>query len=231
MLPRFSLAILFAVLVAAARPLPRGGAHDLLAVGVRVERSLDGGTVERLVLATPAEDSIRAYDALLRTPARQALLQGTTVHTAPGEGPPPEGVRIRELVYYGHRTRAGRAPVAFTGDAAGAAAGSAEAWEVARGLASLPDTVTAAAARVLLRSPDDAAFRDALEALAGVRADLASTEALAVALAPSGEGATSTVRRVVAVRALKSLGGAAVYPEAFRRLAEDPDALVREAAR
>ena len=244
MLARFSLGILFAVLVAASRPVPTGGEHDLFAVGVGVQRIVHGkpevdekgNPVERFILAAPDREAVRAYDALMRSPARGALLQGTTVRAAAGkveaDASRPEaegGARILELVYYGHRSRAGRAPIVFTASPAEAPAGSAEAWEVARSIAALPDMVTAATARVLLRSPDDASFRDALEALAEVRADVASSEALAVALAPAGDESADSYRRLVAEKVLRRLGGPAVYPEAFRKLAEE--ARVRQAAR
>ncbi len=242
MFARFSLAILFAVLVAVSRPTPSGGAHDLFAVGVRVDtgkRTDRGEVIERLVLATPDREAVHVYDLLLESPARPSLLQGSTVHaTAPAAESDPSrleadrGPRILELVFYGHRSRAGRAPVVFTGGSGDPLPGSAEAWRLARGIAALPGSVTAAAARVLLHSPDDAAFGDALEALADVRADVASAEARAAALPAPGGPPVSSVRRVMAVMVLKrKLGGAAIYPEEFRKLAECDDPLVSRAAR
>lgn len=224
MLARFSLAILFAVLVAASRPLATGGRHDLMAVGVRVEETVDGKPVQRLSLGMPGGAVLEAYETLLRSPASQALVQGTTVYApAPGEGPGP---RIVELVYYGRGSRAGRSPVVFSGKAAAEIPGAAEAYAAARSLASLPGPVTSAAARVLLRTTDDAAYRDALEALAAVQADAASGECLRTAK----DREAPVTRRILAVQALKRLGGPRIYPDDFRSLAEDPDPMVRDAA-
>src|SRR5688572_24317084 len=111
MMERFALGILFAVLAAASRPSTTGGAHDLLAVGVRLE---DG----RLVLGMPEGRARDAYERLLRSPAKDDLLKGTTIHApAPADAGP--GPRIAEFVFYGHRSRAGRAAVAFTAPAGG----------------------------------------------------------------------------------------------------------------
>jgi hypothetical protein len=109
--------------------------------------------------------------------------------------------------------------------------GSLEALEAARDLASLPSSVTAAAALDLLRSPDDGAFRDALEALASVQADAAAGVARRTALPAPGERIPPAARRVIAVKTLRALGGAAVFPGEFRKLAGDPDPLVAEAAK
>jgi hypothetical protein len=239
MLIRFSFAILFAVLVAASRPVASGGDHEILAVGVRWEETIEverGGRVEkvtkpRLSIATPTADALAAHRAILKTSARAALLQGSTVFaTTPAEAPP--GPRILELVYYGtgRHSRAGRAPVAFGGTAAAAPAAFVAAHEAARAIAALPSSVTEAGARILLQSPDDLSFRDALEALLGVKADAASAAALRTALS-SGPGGASRERRVLAVQVLRDhLGGAAAYPAAFRTLRASDDPVVAEAA-
>lgn len=217
---RFALAGVFAVLVAASRPVATGGAHDFIAVGAVVaDATAPGGT--RLHLAAPTAETIAAYDALLRTPARAALLQGTTVHAgAPGAGDAPLA-----LVFYGHRSRAGKAVVSFTGDQPLAATGTA--LEAARTVASLTPAVTATAARVLLESPDTGALADALETLAVVRADVAAAEALRIA----GDGRGDTTRRLIAVKTLRALGGPAQFPGAFARLAADADPAIAAAAR
>ena len=62
MVTRFSLGILFAVLVAASSPSNAGGANDLLAVGVRMA---DG----HVVLGMPEGKARDAYERLLRSPA------------------------------------------------------------------------------------------------------------------------------------------------------------------
>ena len=219
MMARFSLGILFAVLVAASRPSTTGGAHDLLAVGVRLE---DG----RLILGMPEGKARDAYERLLRSPAKDALLQGTTVY-APSPKEADAGPRIVEYVYYGHMSRAGRAPVVFTAPADGVLPGAAEAYEAARELSVMPGPVTAAAARVLLNSEDLDSYRDALEALAAVQADAASAEASRTAL----DAAAPAGRRIVAIRVLRALGGAKAYPDAFRKLAADSSELVRDAAK
>jgi hypothetical protein len=219
MITRFSLGILFAVLVAASRPTTHGGANDLLVVGVRLG---DG----RLVLGMPEGRARDAYERLLRSPAKDALLQGTTVY-APAPAEPEPGERIVELVYYGHRSRAGRAPVVFTAPSGTDLPGSKEAREAARELSGMPGPVTAAAAKVLLKTEDVASYRDALEALASVQADAASAEAIGMAF----DASAPVERRIVAVRILKTLGGAKNYPKEFARLAADPSEHVREAAR
>jgi len=219
MMARFSLGILFAVLVAASRPSNHGGANDLLAVGVRLE---DG----RLVMGMPEGKAREAYETLLRSPAKDALLQGTTVY-APAPAEPGKGPRIVEFVYYGHLSRAGRSPVVFDGPVGAALPGAAEAYEAARDLAGMPGPVTAAAARVLLASEDLGAYRDALHALAAVQADAASAEAVRTSL----DAAAPAERRIAAIRVLKDLGGARAYPDVFRKLAADGSDLVRDAAK
>lgn len=226
MMARFSLGILFAVLVAASRPSATGGAHDLLAVGVRLESTVDGRPVRRLVLGMPEGKARDAYERLLRSPAKDALLQGTTVY-APAPKEAGSGDRIVEYVYYGHLSRAGRSPVVFTAPAGGALPGASEAYEAARELSVMPGPVTAAAARVLLDSGDLDSYRDALEALSAVQADAASAEAIRTAL----DAAAPVERRIVAIRVLRDLGGAKTYPDAFRKLAADSSELVRDAAK
>ncbi len=238
---RFALGILLAAVVAFSRPVATGGAHDLLAVGVVVEEVIDvvaeqapeqgpGKGMERktekktvtwTVLSVPTREAVEAFDALLRTQARAALLQGSGVH-APAPSGDAGSPRIVELVFYGVRSRDGRSPVRFDGTEP--LPGSEGAWRAAQALAKAPAPVTASAARVLLGSRDVEAVRDALEALAAVRADVAVTEALAVA----EDAARPPECRIVAIRVLKSkpLGGKARAPEAFRRLAADADPLV-----
>jgi len=229
MIARFSLAALFAVLVAASRPAVTGGDHDLLAVGVRFEQAGGKGIATRTVLVAPTDESLEVYRGILGTGARAALLQGTTVF-APTPADQAGGPRrIVELVYYGRRSRPGRAPVVFGGPAADTDPALAAAHAVARELAALPPTVTEAGARLLLQTGDDAAFRDALEALAEVKADAASGAARAAALA--GGPGTSVARRVYAVQVLNRLGGARSFPDDYRRLRADDDPLVRDAAK
>ncbi len=220
MMERFALGILFAVLVATSRPSQTGGVHDLLAVGVRLE---DG----RLVLGMPEGKARDAYERLIRSPAKVALLiEGGRIEApAPGEsGTEP---RIAEFVFYGHLSRPGRVSVVFTAPAGGDLPGAKEAWEAARDLAVMPGPVTAAAARVLIESSDLASYRDALGALAAVQADAASAEATKTAL----DAAAPVDRRLLAIRALRSLGGAKNHPDAFRQLAADPSEAVRDAAK
>jgi hypothetical protein len=228
MLARLSLGILFAVLVAASRPTASGGAHDLLAVGVRVEETgPDGKVATRLVLGVPEGKALAAYESLIRSPAKDALLQGTTVY-APAPEKPLEGRRIVEFLYYGHGSRAGRSPVVFTAAPEASLPGAAEAYAAAVELSSMPGPVTAAAAKVLLASGDLASYADALEALSAAQADAASAEAVATAADPRA----SPERRVVAIRALRDrLGGARNYPRLFRDLAADASHLVRDAAK
>jgi len=226
MLPRFSLGILFAVLAAASRPLAMGGTHDLLAVGVRVEETVDGIPVRRLALGMPVGRALGAYEKLLRSSGRAALVQGTTVY-APAPADPGPDPRVVEVIYYGHGSRAGRAPVVFTAPAGPGLPGAAEAREAGRELARLPGPVTAAAARVLLRTGDVEAYREALEALAGVEADAASAEARSTA----ADDAAPVLRRIVAIGILRRLGGATLHPDLFRRLAADPDPAIAGAAK
>jgi hypothetical protein len=220
MIARFSLAILFAALVATSRPSTSGGANDLLAVGVRLA---DG----RLVLATPEGEAREAYELLLRSSAKDALLQGTTVYAPAPAAEPAELPGIVELVYYGHRSRVGRAPVVFTARDGRSLPGGAEAYAAARDLSRLPSAVTASAARVLLSTDDDAAYRDALEALAAVQSDAAASEARSTAL----DASAPVNRRIVAIRALKKAGGANAFPDVFAKLDADPLDFVRDAAR
>jgi hypothetical protein len=227
MIARFSIAAIFAVLVAASRPAVTGGDHDLLAVGVRTEETVGGKVVARTVIAAPTDEAIAAYRAILHTGARAALLQGTTVF-----GPTPadraqDPQRVVELVFYGVRSRAGRAPIAFGEIAEKPDPALAGAHAAARSLAALPPTVTEAGARLLLQSDDDAAFRDGLEALAAAKADAASGAARAAALA---EGASSA-RRVYAIQVLERLGGSRAYQAEWVRLRASADPLVREAAK
>jgi hypothetical protein len=226
MLERFSIAAIFAVLVAASRPVVTGGDHDLLAVGVRTEEVVGGKPVVRTVISAPTEATLDAFNGILHTRARAALLQGTTVFAPTPADRAGDPRRVVELVFYGVRSRPGRAPIAFgeAKDAPDPALAAAHA--AARHLASLPPTVTEAGARLLLRSPDDSAFRDGLEALAAVKADAASGAARGTAFSGA-----STARRVYAIQVLRRLGGAAAYPEEFRRLRASDDALVREAAK
>lgn len=227
MFSRFSIAILFAVLVAASRPVVTGGAHDLLAVGVVVEETVDGKTVQRIpALGMPEGAARSAYESLLRTPAREALVLGTTVR-APAREEPGPGPRIVGLVFYGSASRAGRAPVMFTGPGDASLPGAAEAWRVAEALRGAPGPVTAAAAKVLLATEDVDAYRDALEALLSVEADAASAECLRTAVDP----AAPLPRRLVAIGVLKEMGGARHHPDTFRALAADPDPAIVQAAR
>jgi hypothetical protein len=231
MLARFSLGVIFAVLVAASRPVATGGDHDLLAVGVRWEETVRGRVVPGLTVVAPTAESLAAHRAILGTSARQALVQGSGVFASAPASSAGDARRIRELVYYGVRSRPARAPVSF-GEPAGEGevpAAFAAVHGAARAIAALPPTVTAAGASILLDSPDDLAFRDALEALLQVKADAASAAALGAALA-AGSGGASTGRRLISIRVLNRLGGERAYPEAFRRLRGDEDPLVREAA-
>jgi len=228
MLIRFSLAALFAVLVAASRPHASGGDHDLLAVGVRWEEEVGGRRVTRLSVAAPTRAALEAHRAILRTSAREALLQGSGVFasTPAGAG---GGRHVLEMVYYGVRSRAGRSPVAFGDPAEGVPAAFAAAHGAALDIAALPPTVSEAGARLLLATDDDLAFRDALDALIEARADAASAAAL-TAIRSAGPGSASPSRRLLAVQALKRLGGAAAYPEDFRRLRQSDDPDIRAAA-
>jgi hypothetical protein len=227
MLSRFSLAFLFAVLVATSRPIATGGARDLLAVGVLVEETVEGKPTRRIAaLGMPEGAAREAYETLLRTAAGEALFLGTTVY-APAQGEPGPEPRIVGLVYYGSGSRAGRAPVVFTGPREVALPGAAEAWKVAQSLGAAPGPVTAAAAKVLLGTEDLASYRDALEALSTVEADAASAEAVGTA----ADASAPLPRRVVAIQVLKRMGGARLYPALFRRLAQDPEAVIRDAAK
>ncbi|MCK6480388.1 MAG: hypothetical protein L6R43_09615 [Planctomycetes bacterium] len=222
---RFSLAILFAVLVAASRPVATGGHHDFLAVGVVVEKEGAAGPQRRLVLSIPTPESLAAFDALLRTGSRTDLLRGEPIEAGPPPADPATGEVVRELVYYGRGTRAGRAPLRFEGSSTlGADSGAGAA---ALGIARLTPAVTAASARVLLGSEDHRALADALDALVAVRSDVAAAEALAIA----GDRSKDAARRVLAVRALWRLGGPAAHREAFEALVADPDAHVAEEAK
>jgi hypothetical protein len=225
MLSRFSLAILLAVLAAASKPLATGGTHDLLAFGAVVEETVDGKPVRRLCLGVPEGEARRAYEDLLRSSARAALVQGTTVYAAAKESN-SEGARVVEVIFYGHGSRAGRAPVVFQ-ESATPLPGADRALGAARELASLPGTVTAAAARVLLHTEDVEAYREALEALSRVAADTASAEARATALDPKAP----VLRRVVAAKALAKLGGAAVHGDVYGKLAADPEPLIQDSVK
>lgn len=227
MFSRFSLAILLAVLAAASKPLATGGTHDLLAFGVVVEETgADGKPVRRLALGMPEGDAKAAYEELLHTSARAALVQGTTVY-APAPAQEKEGPRVVEVIYYGHASRAGRAPVAFVDKPGAELPGATRAHEAGRGLARLPSTVTAAAARVLLRTHHVEAYAEALDALARVEADAASAEARVAAV----DASAPIPRRIVAIRTLARLGGAAAHPEVYRRIAGDPEPAIRDAAK
>lgn len=231
MFSRFSLAIILAVLAAASKPLATGGTHDLLAFGVVVEEVVDGKPVRRLCLGVPEGEARKAYEDLLQTSARAALVQGTTVHAdVPAQD--SQQPRVVEVIYYGRGSRSGRAPVKFRESSFGepeipTLPGAERALEAGRELASLPGTVTAAAARVLLRTEDVEAYREALDALCRVAADTASAEARATALDPKAP----TLRRVVAARTLGKLGGAAVHGYVYGKLAADPEPLIRDAVK
>jgi hypothetical protein len=226
MLPRFALAVLFAVIASVSAPRIAGGSRDLLAVGATVERVSDGA--RRTVLGVPEGAAREAYEDLLRSSAREALLQGTTVY-APAPAEPETDWRVIEVVYYGTGSRAGRAPVVFTAPPGTDLPGAARARAAARHLASLPSTVTAAAARVLLGTEDVAAYADALGILASISPDAAAAEARRAAT----DASLPPERRIAAVRALRTeaLGGAAAFPEVFRALAADPDPQVKGAAK
>lgn len=227
MIARFSIAAIFAVLVAASRPAVTGGDHDLLAVGVRTEETVGGKVVARTVITAPTDDAIAAYRGILHTGARAALLQGTTVFAPTPADRAADPRRVVELVFYGIRSRPGRAPVAFGEIAEKPDPALAGAHAAARALADLPPSVTEAGARLLLQSDDDTAFRDGLDALAAAKADAASGAARTAALA-SG---TSSARRVYAIQVLQRLGGARAYPDVWIRLRASDDPLVREAAK
>ncbi len=228
MLARFSLAALVAVVVATARPVASGGTHDLLAVGVRV-RSAAGETVR---LSAPTEQALAIYEELLRTPARPYLPMGQPVLLQRGSG--LEGSTVT-LLYFGRGSRAGVAPVEFgesrTADSAAAPKTGRRAWQLAKALAEGGSAGTESAALVLLGQGSDAAAGMALEALAQVRPDRAAAAAAGILFPEDAVQARSSVRRLYAVRVLRDrLGGAASFPDLFRRLADDPDDLVRETA-
>ena len=222
---RFSLAILFAVLAVASRPVATGGHHDFLAVGVVVAATgPDGRPEERVILSVPTPETLAVYDALLESEARAAILQGAAVHAGPlaaGEKDPV----VKELVFYGLRSRAGRAAVSFDGESDLSARTGA--GKAALALAALPDPVTTAAARVLLSSDDGGALADALKELVRTRTEIAASEARALAADRSRDPAV----RLMAIRTLKGLGGANLYPDLFRDLAADPEPAVAAAAK
>ena len=234
---RFALAILFAVLVAASRPVPSGGVHDLLAVGVVTQEVIGGRTVGHSYLSPPTQDAVDAYNVLLRSPAREALVQGTGVHAfRPASATPIEGAnpgqsdkdsppRILWLRFYGTRSRTGGANVLFDGTKP--LEGSDQAWKLAEAVSHVSPAVTAAAARVLLSSEDDDAVGDALYSLATSRPDVATAEAMRIAL----DATLPASRRVVAIGVHKSLGGAKNAPAEYARLAADADPLVAAAAK
>jgi hypothetical protein len=222
---RFTLVVIFAVLAAASRPVATGGEHDLLAVGVVLEADQGAKTATRTILSMPDEVSLKAYEAILRSPSGPDLVKKTVVHFT---RPVQSTLKVRELVFYGRRSRAGCARIMFTPDRADPAPGATQALEAARVLATGTDSGTAAAARVVLHeTSDDVAFGEALRALAAVDAIGASGEARSA----SANRALSAPRRVEAIRVLQSLGGAKAHPEEFRALAADPDPLVSDAAK
>ena len=173
----------------------------------------------------PDHASLKAYEAILRSPSGSDLVKKTVVQFT---RPVQSTLKVQELVFYGRRSRAGCARIVFTPDRADPAPGAVQALEAARVIAAGSDSGTAAAARVILHeTSDDVAFVDALHVLAAVDAIGASGEARAA----SGNRALSSPRRIAAIRVLKTLGGAASHPDEFRALAADPDPLVRDAAK
>jgi len=233
MFARFSLAILVAVVVAAGRPEAAGGTHDLVAVGARFEIPSEDGPGILTTLTVPTKEAIGAYRLLLRSEGRAALLQGSTVYAALPAGETattPNGARIVEVVFYGRRSRTARSAVVFTDPSVTALSGAAETLALARTLAAVPPSVTTAAGRVLAaETGDDLVFGESLEILIASSPEAASSEALKVLALHGAEGTSLSTRRIQAAHRLKALGGARVYPDLFRRLAEDADPLVRAA--
>jgi hypothetical protein len=222
MLDRCALALMLAVVAAASRPRASGGAHDLLAVGAVVEETRDGRVERRLVLGMPEGAAREAYEAILRGPAARAVVQGTAV--AVPARPATGRVKVIEVRFYGRGSRAGRAAVTYDAAAGVADLPGADALhDAAAVLAGLPGPVTGAAARVLLRTDDVAAYADALEALAAVDAGAAAAEALRTA----ADESLAPARRTTALRTLQSLGGRKAFGEAFERAAASVDAALR----
>jgi hypothetical protein len=237
MLIRFSMAALIAVLVAMGRPVPTGGDHDLLAVGVVVEQ--DGKS--RTFMTVPTEEALHAYHLLLESPARNHLVHGgirslpvpeselTTLATSAGGN---AGARVIEISFFGKRSRSDTSTIVF-GDAvpdADAPRGMAETVRVARAVASLPASASSAAAQTVLRVADETAFTFALRTLQQSDPLVAASVARATALPPHGIP-VPVERRVLAISVLKALGGRAVFPAEFRALEQDFEPLVRGAAR
>lgn len=230
MLARFSMAALFTILVALGRPVATGGAHDLVAVGVvRVEA--DG--TERVILTVPTAHSLEAYEKLLDSPARNHLLHGGVRTLSIPEGS-LDGVAgtLREISFFGVRSRAGVATITFGPEvpAAEADPGMEEAAAVARSIAALSPAASAAAARVVVQSPNQEAFTQGLRALVQADPMIASTVARETALPATGHPAPAD-RRIYAISVLKELGGRASFPGEFARLDDDADAFIRAAAK
>jgi hypothetical protein len=223
---RATLAILFCVFAAMSAPRATGGHHDLIAFGV-----LEGGASgETLRLGSLDADALRGFDAMVRSPLGARLLQGPEV-VAPFAGETPAG---RAYVFYGRGTRAPRVVVRVRAAAEGeaTAAGAADIVRSGARAATATSAVSAAAARVLLESDDLGSQRDALEVLVRTAPGTASAEAQRLAsLSNPTQDPVLGQRRVLGVRTLKTLGGAAAWPALFSRLAADPEAVVAEAAR
>jgi len=179
------------------------------------------------VVTPPTPAALHALDLLLGSLEGRHLLEGAMVPTKAVKGMQREGYAVRELVFYGRGSRPGRFGVIFSPDTRGVLAGTLEAQEAGEALFPVPDSVSGPAARLLLSNPSDAAFGDALMVLLRTRPEEASGAALRVVREPRG---ASAGRRLAAAEALHALGGRRVYPEEFRRLAEDPDREVREIA-
>jgi hypothetical protein len=221
-LDRFALALMLAVVAAASRPRAAGGTHDLLAVGVVVEETREGRTERRFVLGMPEGAAKEAYETFLRGPAARALVQGSPV--AVPARPASGNVKVVEVLFYGRASRAGRASIAFAAAGATELDGADALHDAAAALAALPPTVTGAAARVLLRSEDTAAYADALEVLASVHAGSAAAEAMRTA----SDEAAAPARRTVALKVLQGLGGRKAFGEPFERAAISVDAALRK---
>jgi hypothetical protein len=229
---RATLAILLCVFAAMARPETTGGHHDLLAFGVLVDDRRGG---EELRLAPLDAEALAGFDAMVRSPLGPALLQGPEVVAACGLVPsrPGETEPVVGVVYFGRATRSPRVTVRFrpAAEPDGSSPGFPAMLHAAYRAAAAPPAVSAAAARTLLRSDDLASLRDAFAVLERCAPATAAVEAqrLAGTANPLHDGPLSH-RRELAVRVLRRLGGRAVWPALFTRLAEDGDAPVAAAA-
>ncbi|MHC4820261.1 MAG: hypothetical protein ACYTDX_00905 [Planctomycetota bacterium] len=236
MFVRATLVFILAVVVAMSRPIATGGDHDLVAVGVRIA----GGENVHLVMS-PATDAAKdAYRALLRSSAHDQLLQGTEVHAhLPAELlKSDDGTTLVSLAFYGKGSRAGRAIVTFS-DEGDALDVTVEALEAARPsvdfawtVSSMSSAVSGSAARLVLGAGDPDAMQDAFDVLVKTNPDSASAEAQRIALdQPEVPDAATTVRRILAVRVLQSLGGDKVFPMVFEKLRNDRDENVASMAK